>query len=408
MAMAGNDFDKLSKVQFKTPEEVAIEDETTNREFKTKDQQKLEDQKTIPNSNMPIKKKFRLKITKKRVGIGLLVIILIIFGYLIINNSNNNFTKIPQKAKTIVRSNIQKSNLVPSNLTGLMVNPSLNQLPVTAVMIENSLQARPQSGLEQAGVVFEAMAEGGITRFMALYQDTAPNYVGPIRSARPYFVSWAMGFDASYAHVGGSPLALTDIQNWGINDLNQFYYGNYYTRITSRQAPHNVYTSLANLHTLESVLHFGPSKFSSWPRKTLGPLAHPTVTNINFRLSNFYFNPSYTFNPKTNSYERFLAGQPEVGTDTNIQYNPKVVIGMVVPETNGPLDSSGAYYSDYSYIGSGQAYIFQNGGLTIGNWSKSSNSSQIMFTTSNGQNIALDPGQVWITVISSTSDVTYN
>ena len=101
-------------------------------------------------------------------------------------------------------------------------------------MVENSLAARPQSGLSQAGVVFEALAEGGVTRFMALYQDTTPTNVGPIRSARPYFIEWAMGFDAAYAHVGGSPVALSDIKAWNVQDLNQFYYGGYYHRISSR------------------------------------------------------------------------------------------------------------------------------------------------------------------------------
>ncbi len=405
--MMGDDLDKTESLKFKTPEEIAKDDDLTTQKTESNNTINLKDIKPRTVQAMPNKKKFKLKITRKKIGILLLVVILIIFGYLILSKSSTKTINIAKKNKTITKV-VQKSNLVPSNLTGLMVNPSLNQLPVTAIMIENSLEARPQSGLEQAGVVFEAMAEGGITRFMALYQDTAPNYVGPVRSARPYFVSWALGFDAAYAHVGGSPEALADIQSWGVSDLNQFYYGNYYTRISSRQAPHNVYTSLANLHSLESTLHIGPSKFTSWPRQNLAPLAHPTATNISFTLSNSYFNPSYTYNPKTNTYERSLAGQPEVGTDTNIQYNPKVVIGIVVPETNGPLDASGAYYSNYSYIGSGQAYIFENGGVQIGQWTKASNSSQIMFTNSNGQNIPLDPGQVWITAITSTSYVSYS
>ena len=91
-----------------------------------------------------------------------------------------------------------------------------------------------QSGLAQAGVIFEAVAEGGITRYMALYQDTSPGYIGPIRnSARPYFIQWALGFDAAYAHVGGSPEAISDIQTWNVKDIDQFYNGSYYQRVTT-------------------------------------------------------------------------------------------------------------------------------------------------------------------------------
>lgn len=396
------------KDPFKTPEEI---ERTKQSILDTKIVDHIDMSKSSDSTKSEKLKKKRsfLKFSKKKIIILVTVVVIIFVGTLIfyLNKTNkvvdSNIFHPSQKNSSIK----PKSNLVPSNLTGLMVNPSINNLPVTAVMVENSLQARPQSGLEQAGVIFEAMAEGGITRYMALYQDTAPNYVGPIRSARPYFVSWAMGFDAAYAHVGGSPQALQDIQSWGTKDLNQFYYGNYYTRISTRVAPHNVYTSLAELHSLESTLGYKKSIFTSWPRANGTPLKNPTATSINLTLSNSYFNPSYNYDQTTNSYNRDLAGQPEVGTDTNLQYSPKVVIAIVVPETNGPLDASGAYYSDYSYIGSGQAYIFQNGGVQIGQWSKSSNNSQIMFTNNSGQNITLDPGQVWITAVVSSSYVSY-
>ncbi|MCP5939883.1 DUF3048 domain-containing protein, partial [Klebsiella pneumoniae] len=87
---------------------------------------------------------------------------------------------------------VPKPTTVANTLTGLQVAPDVNQRPVTGVMIENSTDARPQSGLDQAGVVFEAIAEGGITRFLALFQDTQPDYVGPVRSSRPYYVQWAL------------------------------------------------------------------------------------------------------------------------------------------------------------------------------------------------------------------------
>src|SRR5690606_30510274 len=115
-----------------------------------------------------------------------------------------------------------KPTTEPSRLTGLQVDPDINKRHVTGVMIENSPDARPQSGLQEADIVFEAIAEAGITRFLALYQDTEPKHIGPIRSARPYYLDFLMPFDAGYAHVGGSPTALQQIRQLKIKDLDQF------------------------------------------------------------------------------------------------------------------------------------------------------------------------------------------
>jgi hypothetical protein len=299
------------------------------------------------------------------------------------------------------------ASTVPSDLSGLPVSPSLNQQPVTAVMVENSTFARPQSGLSQAGVIFEAVAEGGVTRFMALYQDTAPTNVGPIRSVRPYYLSWALGFDASVAHVGGSPDALADISNWDVRNLDEFYNGSYYHRITTRDAPHNVYTAIATLNQLETAKGYTSSTFTSWPRKADAPAKNVSAGTINVTLSGPTYDAQYTYAAATNSYSRSEDGAPLMDANTNTQLSPKVVITIVVPETQGTLDSSGAYYSDYNVIGSGTADIFQDGTVTTGQWTKSSNTSQITFNNAAGQPIKLNAGQTWITAITAPDDVSY-
>ena len=300
---------------------------------------------------------------------------------------------------------------VPSTLTGLPVSPTVNQRPVTAVMIENSTDARPQSGLAQAGVVFEALAEGGITRFMAIYQDTQPSYIGPVRSARPYYISWELGFNASYAHVGGSPEALTDITNWGVHDLNQFYNGNSYERISSRDAPHNVYTSVAQLNDLEISKGYTSSSFTGFPRNAKAtPAKTPTATSIALTFSSSDYNVNYTYDPTANDYQRFMGGQPDIDVDANgnqTQVAPKVVVVMIVPQSQGSLDATGAYYTEYATVGNGPVYVFQDGNVVTGTWQKSSNNSQITFTDSNGKVLKLDPGQTWISVLGDASDVSY-
>jgi hypothetical protein len=299
-----------------------------------------------------------------------------------------------------------------STLTGLPItSASTNQLPVTGVMIENSDQARPQSGLDQAGVVFEAIAEAGITRFLALYQDTSPTYIGPVRSVRPYYLQWCLGFDCAIAHVGGSPDALSQIAPWGVKNLDEFANGSSYHRITSREAPHNVYTSMATLNALETSKGFGAPSYSGFPRKADAAAKPATVATINVNPSSADFASVYTYNVSTNNYTRNEAGAPHnelsaSGASTGI--NPKVVVAMVIPQSKGPLDSSGAYYTEYQTIGSGQAFVFQDGAYTPGTWTKTANNTQITFTGSNGKPIDFDAGQTWLVAVGTASDVSYN
>jgi len=353
---------------------------------------------------LPEKKKFRIRVTKKRVIVFFVIALFGITGitfYVMHHQKQTSASVVKPKAINV---------LVPSTLSGLPVTPSVNLRPVTAVMIENSTDARPQSGLDQASVVFEAIAEGGITRFMALYQDSLPAYIGPVRSARPYYISWALGFDAAYAHVGGSSEGLQDIQTWGVKDMDEFYNDSAYERITSRYAPHNVYTGFPQLTTLEQSKGFVSSNFTGFPRKADSPSQAPNATKIDFVLSGPDYDAHFDYAPSTNSYLRSQAGSPHMVVDQNgvqKQINSKVVIAMVVPLGEGALDASGAYYSDYTTIGSGQAYVFQDGNVTLGSWTKNANTAQISFTDSASNVLKLNAGQTWITAVSDSGSVSY-
>ncbi len=318
---------------------------------------------------------------------------------------------------------------VPSTLSGLPVDPAVNQRPVTAVMIENSPDARPQAGLGQASVVFEAIAEGGITRFLALYQDTAPDNIGPVRSARPYYIEWVLGFDAAYAHVGGSPEALNDVRDWGVHDLDQFANGGSYHRISEREAPHNVYTSIASLNQLETAKGYTSSSFSGFARKPAATAAKPTTTkspssksksakqpttpatpalpsakSIGLAISGSLYNVHYDYSAATNSYARSEGGAAHIDVNTTAQISPAVVIALVMPYG---LQSDG-HHSDYQTIGSGTAYVFQDGTVSIGQWTKANDKSQFTFTGSDGKPLLLNPGQTWLTALSNTAAISYS
>jgi hypothetical protein len=292
---------------------------------------------------------------------------------------------------------------ITSPLTGEVVSADDAKRIVTGAMIENSDFARPQSGLREAGVVFEGIAEAGITRFLALYQESQPKNMGPIRSARPYFLQWDLGFDAPLAHVGGSPEALADIKRWHVKDLDQFYNSQYYHRISSRPAPHNVYTSIANLNAAEKAKGWKTSTFTGFPRKTDTPSTTPNATNINFAISSQDFYVHYAYDPKANAYKRSEGGAPHTDATTGRQLAPHVVVAMVVPYK---LEADG-YHSDYMTTGIGRVYVFEDGLVHVGMWKKTAANNQIQFLNADNKPILLNAGQTWITAVAAAGEVTY-
>lgn len=354
------------------------------------------------------KRRFTLKLTKKTAIIGAAVMVLLLGGggaaaYKLTHNKKSAAVAQtpPAPAKPVEPP---KPTTLASPLTGLQVSPELAQLPVTGVMIENSPDARPQSGLRDAGIVFEAIAEGGITRFLALFQESQPGYVGPVRSVRPYYLEWLQGYDAAIAHVGGSPEALSQIQSESIKDLDQFYNSGAYRRITSRYAPHNVYTSLADLLSLEKQKGYTKSTFTAFARKADTRPATPTVSAIDFTLSGYLYNPHFDYDASANAYNRSQAGAPHLDDKTGAQIQSKVVIAIVVPfgiKVDG-------LHSDYSTTGTGKAFIFQDGAVTVGTWSKASSKGSLAINDANGAPLPLNSGQTWITAVGTEGSVAYH
>ena len=298
---------------------------------------------------------------------------------------------------------VVKPTTEPSRLTGVAITPELNQRGVVGIMIENSPDARPQSGLKDAGVVFEAIAEGGITRFLTLFQEAQPDYIGPVRSVRPYYLDWLQGFDAPIAHAGGSADGLAKIRNERIPDLDQFANAGAYMRVNTRYAPHNLYTTMAKLDALRAAKGFTTSTFDGFARKAEAPVNTPTARSIDFNISSFLYSPHYDYDPATNTYKRSQGGKPHTDERSGAQIAPKVVIANVM---SYGIASNGVN-SNYNTIGSGKSYIFQDGTVTIGTWEKTGSKSQMVFKDANGNVIKLNPGQTWISAVGSASGVSY-
>lgn len=266
---------------------------------------------------------------------------------------------------------------------------------VTAIMIENSPDARPQSGLKDAGQVYEAIAEGGITRFLALYQQKKPELVGPVRSLRQYYLDWATPYDAAIAHVGGSAEALKNVRDGSYRDLDQFFNEGSYWRASDRAAPHNVYTSFERLGELEKKKGYDESHFTSFSRTDGKPSEAPDATDIAINFSSPTFNTHYTYQADCNCYARSVGGEAHSDREAG-QLTPSVVVALHVDEQTVMQDG---YREQITTTGSGEADIFQNGTVTKATWRKDSQKARLELVDSEGHPIKLVRGQTWIAAV---------
>jgi len=283
-----------------------------------------------------------------------------------------------------------------SQLTGIEVKSKSEETkPVTAIMIENSPDARPQSGLKSAGVVYEAVAEGGITRFLALYQSSKPSLVGPVRSVRPYFVDWLAPYNASVAHVGGSAKALKQVRSKGYRDIDQFFNAETYWRSNDRFAPHNVYTSFKKIDELNKSKGYKVSKFTGFERKNTKPASKLNAKKVAITMSSPLYNLTYSYDKKSKKYLRDMGGVPHKDREKG-RIAPRVVIAMKVDERTVFEDG---YRESIKTSGSGEAIIFQDGSAQKVTWTKQNPKSQLMFYDKDKEKVALARGQTWISAV---------
>lgn len=292
-----------------------------------------------------------------------------------------------------------------SPLTGLAIEKETLKRRPLAVMINNSTSARPQSGLDKADMVYEFLAEGGITRLLAIYIHNDVEEVGPVRSARPYFVVKALEFDALYAHCGGSTDALEDIKRYNVADLDEFTIGKKaFWRSSDRVAPHNLYTSTDNLWTyantkkLNTPVNLPGFKFLAKGEDTLGQRAE----NIFIKYSSKNYNVTYKFNAASKTYLRFNGDAAHVDKVSGKQLEASNILIQYAP-TLAHDDSR----LDIDLMGEGKALLFNNGKVQNGSWKKNSLNEQTVFLDETGNEVKLVPGQTWIQVVPTTSEVTY-
>lgn len=272
-------------------------------------------------------------------------------------------------------------------LTGRQVQ---EVVPLLAVMVDNLSQSRPQTGLGEAGVVYEIEAEGAISRFFALYAGDPPANVGPVRSARTYFLHLVREWGAYYAHIGGSNDALANIYRWGIEDFDEFKNSPGFWRDKSRRAPHNTYLDVAK--ALAGKKDTG--RFKGWVF-TDPPEDVPDLEEISFRYTRDYL-VSYRYSSEQKAYLRLINGIPHKDRITGRQISVTNVVIQYAPHL---YLSDELGHIDVNLIGQGKAEFFLAGKYRTGTWEKANALAPTKFYGSDGQEISFVRGNTWIHVL---------
>jgi hypothetical protein len=300
--------------------------------------------------------------------------------------------------------------------------------PIT-VMIDNHVDAVPQSGFNNAAVVFEALAEGGITRFMMVFNGDAftPNAIGPVRSTRLYFGQLAMGFKAIHVHAGGSPQGLALLANsTQIIDIDALRRGNggpFYRTLTN-VAPHNLFTSANGLIariTQKSANSIQPAVIDAngvaqpVADPDVGYLYHddgdaaarPTGQHISYYFLNRYTGATWVYDPTSNNYGRTVDGKIARDANTKNPITVKNLIVMEVPSQRIMGDPKGRM--DVEVIGKGPAVVYQDGMVFDVEWRKENAESPLRFYYLDGvTEVSMVRGQMWITVLPTLTHLHVN
>ncbi len=301
----------------------------------------------------------------------------------------------------------------PITAEGALFRGSLTSRPA-AVMFDNHPAAYPQIGLAQASVVFEALAEFGITRYMGIYADgitPALSNIGPVRSARSYYVEWAKGLRATYVHAGGSPdgllLAETSIELVNMDALRGNTRGAF-SRSSDRAAPHNLFTNSAAIAEFTAVQDQAtPDNLSEigFLFKADAPAAErPAAQSLSYY---FIYRDAYVawaYRPDTNDYVYFRQQRPHVDGRTGEQLSFKNVVILEVLERPVPGDTKRRI--EQQVVGEGPARIFRDGQMIEGTWRKPAGFAQLQFyTNTDGAEVELNAGTVWIAAIPALANL---
>lgn len=290
----------------------------------------------------------------------------------------------------------ESRNIYP--FTGIETTEEIHNRAI-AVMVSNQEQARPQSGLTKADIVYEMLTEANITRFLAIYQSTMPELVGPVRSARDYFYSLADELDAVYFYSGAANFINDDMEAKGIERLEAARYpadGNPFVRETFRKAPHNLYVNFANVYDaieeegFATEMTHDPYLFTDDDAEIEG--AEATHVTIDYYGSKPVV--EYKYDEKTERYTRWNDGEASAELESEIPVEIDNV--FVVEADHEVIDKE--LRRDIDIYSGGKAYLFQKGKVQEVDWE---NRNGRILPVLDGEVLPFVPGQTWINFVES-------
>ncbi|HET7616431.1 MAG TPA: DUF3048 domain-containing protein, partial [Bacillales bacterium] len=280
-------------------------------------------------------------------------------------------------------------------LTGKPADHKVMNRPV-GVMINNFHLARPQSGVYQADVVYEALAEGAITRFLAVFQSHQPKVVGPVRSARPYYIRLSNGFHALYVHFGWSPQARDLIESSGKDNLNGIYSdGTLFYRADFREAPHNAYITYKNIlkgakqkgYDMKKKIKPLPFLNKKQVKKLSGKKAKEAKIDYLGR-----YTVRYVYQPDSGKYVRYSDGKKSHDLETKTPVTVSNV--LIVSAPHRFIDSYPR--REINLKDGGKAWLLQKGVVQKIRWK---NVDGRILPVKNGKIVGFVPGRTWINII---------
>lgn len=267
-----------------------------------------------------------------------------------------------------------------------------------AVMIENHSAARPQAGLDRAEVVYEALAEGGIPRFLAIFtRDDAP-LIGPVRSARPYYIDLMQGYDPVYVHCGQSIEAQQILEARRVPEINEIFDKRPFWRDEHRKRPHNLYTSTASLLREAERLGLATGSGRWSPPTDPSPLGGNAGTSIRIDYPyGQHYSVRYNYDPAANRYLRFMDGKPHLDAVTKEQLSARTLI--VQEADSRPLEGAELGEIQVDVIGSGRCWFFRDGKWVLGHWRKDAPEVATVYSAESGDELRPGPGPTWIQIV---------
>lgn len=265
------------------------------------------------------------------------------------------------------------------------------------VMIDNVNGAWPQAGLEEAYIIYDITVEWGLTRLFAIFKDSVADNIGPVRSARHYFLDYALENDALYVHHGWSPQAQRDIPKFGINTVVPVNRKGTWGQIS----PHNVFTSIEEINKLGKNIRNTTEKENlfnySVEALSLEKQEGAVVANkVNIKYSGGY-NVRYEYDSENNIYKRFINGKTHVDAESKNQLTAKNIIVINVKGYPDPYNSdSGRITIDN--VGTGTGFFITNGFSRPITWEKTSRTEQTVYKYLDGKEITLNDGNVYIQI----------